>query len=341
MIALLHGADAFAVAEHAAGRRAAQAAADPMAELNTNLLDGAKLTLAELQAAADALPFMGGRRLVVVRGLVGRCNPRSGDRSKERRAALVDGLLAYLPGVPDTTELVLVEGVLEADNRVAAWLRGAAGPAVRVEAFDPPPPERLPAWIMDRAARRGGAFAPAAAAALAAALAPDGPADLWSVDSEVEKLLTYALGRDVEPADVVLLVSPVDSENVYRLIDAIAERDGPVAATLLHTFLSAGEEPLSLLAKIARQFRQLALARALLDGQVAPGEHARALGVPPFIARKLTTQARRFSAAFLDAALKRLLDIDVGIKTGRTAGPLALDVFVAGVCGTGLAARAR
>lgn len=336
MIELLCGADDFAVAEQAARRRADAAAADPMADLNAVVLDGARLTVAELQTAADALPFLGGRRLVVVHGLLGRCNPRGGDKSKERRAALVDGLLAYLPGVPASTDLVLVEGVLEADNRVAAWLRGAAGDdgAVRVRSFEPPPPERLPAWIAERAARRGGVFTPAAATALAAALAPDGPADLRRVDGEVEKLLTYALDRAVEPDDVSRLVTPVDPENVYRLVEAIAERNGPAAASLLHTFLSAGEEPLSLLGKIARQFRQLAQARALLDSAVPPAEHARALGVPPFIARKLTTQARRFSAPFLDAALKRLLEIDVGIKTGRTAGPLALDLFVAGVCGT-------
>lgn len=344
MIELLHGADAFAVAEHVAAARAAFAAEDAMAELNAVALDGARLTVAELQLAADALPFLGGQRLVVVRGLVGRCNARSGDKSKDRRSALVDGLLAYLPGVPASTRLILAEGPLEADNRVAAWLRGAAaasGGAVAVRSFDPPPPERLPAWIGDRAVRRGGVFAPAAAKALAAALAPDGPADLWRCDSEIEKLLTWAGDRPVEADDVARLVAPVDTENVYRLIEAIADRDGPTAATLLHTFLDGGEEPLSLLGKIARQFHQLAHVRALLDSGVPAGEHARVVGVPPFVARKLAGQARRFSAAFLDAALKRLLDIDVGIKTGRTAGPIALDLFVAGVCGTGAGARGR
>ncbi|MEO8083179.1 MAG: DNA polymerase III subunit delta [Ardenticatenales bacterium] len=344
MIELLHGADAFAVAEHVRGARDAFAAQDAMAELNGVVLDGARLTVSELQLAADALPFMGGQRLIVVRGLLGRCNARSGDKSKDRRTTLIDGLLAYLPTVPETTRLLLAEGALEADNRVASWLRKAADAsagAVTVRSFDPPPPERLPAWIGDRAARRGGAFSPAAAKALAAALAPDGPADLWRCDSEIEKLLTWAGDRAVEADDVQRLVAPVDPENVYRLIEAIADRNGPAAATLLHTFLAGGEEPLSLLGKIARQFHQLALIRALMDGGVPPAEHARAVGVPPFVARKLAGQARRFSAPFLDAALRRLLDIDVGVKTGRTAGPMALDLFVAGVCGTGGGVRGR
>lgn len=344
MIEFHHGADAFAIAEHVRTARAAFATEDAMAELNAVVLDGARLTVAELQLAADALPFMGGRRLIIVRGLIGRCNARSGDKRKDRRTTLIDGLLSYLPGVPTTTRLVLADGPIEADNRVATWLRKAAGTdggAVTVRSYDPPAPERLPAWIAARATQRGGAFSSAAAKALAAALAPDGPADLWRCDSEIEKLLTWAGKRPVEAGDVARLVAPVDTENVYRLIEAIADRDGPAAATLLHTFLAGGEEPLSLLGKIARQFHQLAHVQALLDSGVPAGEHARAVGVPPFVARKLAGQSRRFSAPFLDAALKRLLDIDVGIKTGRTSGPIALDLFVAGVCGTGGGGRRR
>jgi DNA polymerase III delta subunit len=56
------------------------------------------------------------------------------------------------------------------------------------------------------------------------------------------------------------------------------------------------------------------------------------LPVAPFLVRKLTGQARRFTTLFLEGALRRLLEMDVEIKTGKIDAALALDLFVAEVC---------
>lgn len=344
MFYLLHGDDEFAIAEVVAAMRARQLAEDPLADMNATELSGRRLTLNELRTAADALPFMSERRLVVVDGLVGRCNPRGGDRG-EGRKALAEGLKDYLPAIPPSTRLVLVEGRLEKDNPVlrwaTAWLAAQPTPddAAVVRAFDPPAVNALPRWIQARAKAVGGTIGPDAAAALAEALTRDGQINLRMAAGEVEKLLTYADGRTVTADDVGLLVTSIRLDSVFRLIDALGERDRRKAVAHLRELQAEGEAPLRLLALIVRQFRQLHHALALLDAGTAPGELPRRIGVPPFVAKKLGGQARRFGRPVLEQVLARLLAIDEGIKTGAADGPLALELFVVEVCSGPLAAR--
>lgn len=337
MFYLFHGDDELAIAEAVAALRHRLAEVDALADLNANTLDGRRLTLAELRAAADAMPFLSERRLVVVEGLVGRCNPRGGDRG-EGRKALAAALIAYLPEVPPTTRLVLVEGRLEKDNPVLRWAgalpstgSGTPEEAAVVRAFDPPAAAALPRWIEARARSSGGAIRADAAAALAEALDRDGQVNLRMAASEVEKLLTYADGREVTAADVGELVTSIRLESVFRLVDAIGDRDRRTAIARLHELQAAGEPPLRLLALITRQFRLLHRTALLTAAGRPAGELPRLLGVPPFVGRKLAAQARRFRTDALAGALARLLAIDTGIKTGAVDGPLALELLVAAV----------
>jgi DNA polymerase-3 subunit delta len=336
MFYLFHGADDLSLAETVIGLRERLFEADSMAELNYSDLDGRRIGLGELRETAEALPFMGDRRLVVVRGLVERCNPRGGDGG---RKALSEGIIEMLSQLPPTTRLVLVEDKLHGNNPVLKWAGRwlAAQPhpeaAALIRKFEPPSPDRLPRWLVERAKTRGGRIEMPAATALADALVREGTIDLRRADSELEKLLTYAGTRAVTPEDVALLITPVSLERIFDLIDALAGRDGPAAMTLLHRFLDNSEPPMRILALVARQFRMLAMTHALTAEGLAPTEIRARLAVPAFVANKLSGQARRFSPAFVDSALRRLRDIDHQIKTGRVDAVLALDLFVAGVCG--------
>ena len=62
-------------------------------------------------------------------------------------------------------------------------------------------------------------------------------------------------------------------------------------------------------------------------GGAQGGAIAKAVGVHPFVAGKLATQARRFNATQLDAILKRLQRYDQDMKTGRIEPRLALDLL--------------
>ena len=89
----------------------------PAGEHNLSEL-GPETTVAALRQAADVVPFLADRRMVFVRGLLGRLVGRGvarRGRQTARKTASDNApdeyqlLLDYLPDLPQTTSLVLVE----------------------------------------------------------------------------------------------------------------------------------------------------------------------------------------------------------------------------------------
>jgi len=295
--------------------------------LNTAQLDGRSLSVSDLRGACDAVPFMGGTRLVIVNGLRAAAEGEEKPRRKRGEARADDAfwqaLEGYLPWLPQSTELVF--NVAEALPGGHPLLRLAASCGGQVRAFAVPVGAELEHWIRRRAEAKGASIAPDAAELLATYVG----ANLRLLDQELEKLATYVgpagtIGR----REVERLVSAVQEANIFHMVDALGNRDGRRALQLLRRLLQEGKAPLLLLTMITRQFRLLLQARELDAQRVPVAEMARQMEVKPFVAKKCLEQAMHFRPGDLRAILAELLDIDVGIKTGQLDGPLALDLFV-------------
>jgi DNA polymerase-3 subunit delta len=301
-------------------------------DFNVTVLDGRKVTLAELRHAADAVPFMADKRLVVVEGLLARLSSgrgKSADDGEPSGAAkeLLADLLAYLPGVPESTRLVFVEAkAIPASHPLFKLAVSQSGKTIL--AFETP--KNAVAWIEQRAKKHGGAIDRKAAAKLAQLIGND----LRRLDSEIQKLITYVnAGRPIRGDDVDQLVSASIEANVFDLVDALGRRDGQRAMRELHRLLDLGENPLGLLAMITRQFRLLIQVKELQETSVPAPEMPKRLGQHPFVVEKIGQQARNFSLEQLERIYSHLLDLDVGIKTGETSDVLALDLLVAELAG--------
>jgi len=211
---VFHGADEFTRAETLTDFKRRLGPPDTV-DLNTTLLDGRNLTLAELRYACDAIPFLAEKRLVIVKGLLTRLTPRKGQElstaQKEYLAALTD----YLPRLPETTRLVFVEDgplpakhpILQLAQREERGYVKRFDPPGYVKRFDPPDAKALPRWIAKRVRRHGGEIEPQAARQLAALVGADlggeiepqatrqlaalVGADLRLLDQEIAKLVTY------------------------------------------------------------------------------------------------------------------------------------------------------
>lgn len=323
VVYVLHGEDEFAIGQTI---RALQARlGDPsIADLNVTHLDGRFTSREELLNVAMAAPFLARRRLVVLTHPLARLS------SQAQR----DRFLEDLEKLPETTGLVLVEyrlltGERERKKGQLHWLErwATANPErVFLKAFELP--RDMPRWIQERAGSLGGRFTPQAAQSLAQRVGDN----TRLADQEIQKLLAYAnFQRPVEEGDVVDLCPSTVGVGDFELVNAIRERDGRKASAVLHKSLEK-EDPLMILGGIAFQFRLLLVARNLLDrhaGQAEIGERLKAeLGVHGYPARLAAEQARQFTLSDLERIYRRLLEVDVGVKTGQMEAALALETLV-------------
>jgi len=312
---------------------------DPSArELNTTVLDGRSFNVDDLIQSCEVPPFLADRRLVIVRRLLARFQSKNDREGKGQgasakreqtpaKASLAEQLCAVLERVPEFTDLVFVEdAVITAGNPVYKVIQKAGGKIV--QRARPLKGQELAEWVRQRVRKKDGKIAAAAAEELAAYAGED----LRALDSDLEKLLVYAAGREVTVDDVRALVSDSREANIFAFVDAVGEGNTRMALKVLHDLLYDGAAPGYLLTMITRQYRMLVQVSDLGPSS-SPDDVASRLQMHRFVAQKVLQQARRFSMERLERAYRKLVATDLAMKTSALDPAAALDLLVMDLAG--------
>ena len=308
--------------------------APDMAELNTTHLDGKQTTLNDLRAAAMAVPFLTERRLVVVDDTLKVFSRGDADKKKQ------SDFLELLDSLPRTTALVLVSpdtmknrkrgGVWESYWQTLGkghWLikwANAAGDRAYIQDCPLPSGNEMVKWIREKTGELGGEITPRAAQTLMAFLGND----TQRAAQEIEKLLTYVnFERLVDEADVQLLSIPENQSDIFEMVDALGGKDGVEAMRQMH-LLFEDNDFIPVFSMVVRQFRLILQAREILDTGGSEKDVEKLLHQRSFVARKVCTQAGRFSMGQLVSIYQQLQKIDVDMKTGVMQGDVAMELFI-------------
>ena len=319
---ILHGDDTFGIQRVLDGLLARMG--DPtMADLNTTRYDGREASEEVVRSAANSMPFLSDRRMVILTHPFARLNTEA---ARARFRELLDGLPEFdRPGADHRGFLRAprLEQILRQDHWLRRWFE-AAGPRAYYQLCQLPPHSSMPEWVRKEARSLGGQFSSEAAAALVSHIGND----TRTASLEIEKLLLYVdRQRPVEAQDVEELSTQTAQADVFQMVDAMSAGNASLALNLLHRLMEE-EDELNLFGMIVRQFRLLLVGREMLAEGRTSADFAKGLARNEFVARKTMEQARRFSQDRLDSIYHRLLEIDEGVKTGQTSLPVALDVLV-------------
>jgi DNA polymerase-3 subunit delta len=166
-------------------------------------------------------------------------------------------------------------------------------------------------------------------------LASNVGSDLGILENEIEKLVLYKGTEETIEIQDVGLLSPYAAEaSIFDLVDALGNRNGKQAAILLQKKLQEGTDPFYLFAMFVRQIRLLIQVKEQADEGHRPPAISKNLKMHNFVAGKLYQQAQQFSLPQLEQIYHHLLEVDVGVKTGRNDMVTALNLFVAGLTET-------
>lgn len=260
----------------------------------------------------------------------------------ERRCAVVSGAFAQKNSARELIEriratdltnsqeitLVITETGLQAAlaRKNKELFAALTGPGFQVIGVDFLGPSQLNEWVNGEFSKRGAAAEPAAVRELIGRTGQES----WALIQEIEKLCNYSGNRAVSADMVRTLVAEREDSNIFRFTDALAARDKPRALALLYKEFQGGQEPYSVLSAVIYQFRNLLMAKDLTVRSAWSAGLAQKLGVPPFVAQKLTSAAKKFELPELTARYERLAFLDTRTKQGRLDLKDALYLFVLG-----------
>ncbi len=280
-------------------------------DFNISRFVGGEAGGAEIATAAATLPFLSERRLVIVR--------------EAQAIADSEALAQYLKDPSPTTVVVFISHHPDFRKRFFSLL---SGHAVECSFF----PSEIGRWTRERGARLGLDLTPDAIQYLL----DYAGGDLYRILRELEKAAVYlesfegALKRSgpltrVAAAQISAVCSG-SSAGVFDWVDAIFDQNLDRAITLLGR-LVRDEEPLHLLALLARHLRFLIRAQAIIDRGGSRQEAFPRHELPRDRFDRFFDQARRFPPVRTRRLLSLLLEVDGGIKGGEIEPPLLLEAL--------------
>jgi DNA polymerase III subunit delta len=283
-------------------RRAVVGDADP-----AFLLDrfDAGVAPGELTDALHTLPVIAARRLVLL------VEP---DARRGSARGLLDAVAEWVEAESADAQApcVLVVAAARPDRR-ARWVKAFGDAVVACDA--PKAAREISEFVRVEAARQQVALERGVAEALAERIGPQ----LQLLRMEIGKLALLAgPGAAVSRAHVGVGTALAVEEPIWDLTDAIGEGRAAEAIRVLARLLGAGEPPPLLLGALVSHFRRLL--RVAAGGEIAG---------PPFVRKKLASQAKRYGVLRLRAALGALHETDLALKGAGALRPdLALERVV-------------
>jgi DNA polymerase-3 subunit delta len=246
---------------------------------------------------ARTFPVFAPRRVVVVRDI---------DKFK---ADDLDGLLAYVKDpVPETCLILIADKIDKRKKFFQAVQKN--GELVEFKAlYD----NQIPAFVKEQVAAAGFRMTEDAMAEFSRRSGTN----LQEIVGELEKLFQYIGDKQVvDTEDVQAIVSDTKVDTVFDMTNAIGQRRAGEAIRLLRRLLDDNLAPLMILSMLTRHFRQLWMARELLDDQVGRAGVSKRLGINPYFVDGIMSQSRLFERSDYRVAFERFLAIDLALKSG-------------------------
>lgn len=268
----------------------------------TEQLSAATSSGEDAVAACNAMGLFGGGegRLVIVEDV------------EKWKVADVKDVVAYLAAPAPSTVLALVGEEMKAD--------GALGKAVakvgQILAYDVPK-RRLPEWVAEQLERMGARADRDACRALVDLVGDD--AD--ELQTEIDKLVTWAAGDPITLRDVEHLTAGRAETSIFSLTDAWGSRDVAAVLSATESLLERSHRPRSgelmrVIASLVNHVGRVRRCQRLAEQGVRPRDAAAQLKMHPYVAEKAFAQAANFSAEELGFAIVRLAELDAASKGG-------------------------
>ncbi|HEX6713297.1 MAG TPA: DNA polymerase III subunit delta [Thermoleophilaceae bacterium] len=259
-----------------------------------------------LAADLAALTFATGTRYMLIEGV------------ETWKAAQLDPLEKALADMPPETVLVLIARG-KAQARLAKAVEKAGG---EVRDYEAPNARSLGKWTIERAAEQNLKIDAEGARTLVQLVGPR----QQRLAREVERLalLAYPEGK-LDARQLAEMAAGEHELQAYELADAIVAGDQRHALAVAERLTVQGEAPGRLLYSVVRRLRDVHRAAELLDAGMTESEAAGKLGMPPWLAKRMISAAKKAGRHALENAICAFAKLEIDLRGGGLRADFSLD----------------
>lgn len=276
---------------------------------NYTVLEG-KLNMNDLSDAIAVFPVFSDRRVVIIR----ESTLFKGEVKEKEWSAFFESL-------PDYCCVIFVQ--FEADKRTSLY-KALKKHSVLVEC-NKQNEAALTKWVMKVFSSHNKKISQADASFFVELLDPD----MTFMLLEIEKVAQYSGDKEyVCHDDIIQIVSKNAKSRIFDLTDAVSQHQMGKAIRIVDELLQMKEPVQFIMAMVSRQIGILLKMKRVEGKRLSSAEIAKTVGIPPFITTKVQRQAASFTAEKLKDLIRKCMETDLAVKTGRMEARTALELFI-------------
>ncbi len=276
--------------------------------MNYHYFEGKDVPVGEVIDLAETLPFFADRRVIIIEnsGLF-----KSGGEQ----------LAEYLKEPSDTAFFVLTEREVDKRSKLFKAV-SAKGRVIECTAQDEMILKRWVIGILKKENKK------MTERDLEFFLEKTGT-NMENISKELEKLVCYRMEEEIITREDIeeICVRQVNNQ-IFDMINAIADKRQKVAMELYYDLLTLKEPPMRILFLLARQFNLLLQVKELKKKGYPAKIIGENVGLPEFIAGKYVSQSEKFSTKNLRMAVTDCVEAEEAVKTGKMNDVLSVELLL-------------
>ena len=148
------------------------------------------------------------------------------------------------------------------------------------------------------------------------------------IKREVDKLVNYTNGRDIQKSDIDKLIPNKSEDDIFDLIDLISTRKVEKAMDLLDGLLFKSDQHMLIITNVENNFKRLYEIKILVEKGYNVNDLATKYRLPVFVCEKLVGQCNKFTKKQLQNIMEICLETDVKLKTTSNDKTIELELML-------------
>ena len=276
--------------------------------MNYAYFDSMPENVTAITGFADTMPFFGDRRLVLL--------------DKVSAFKKDTGLADYIPNIPETTTIMIVEEEVDKRSRLykAIQKQGCITELKKLAMAD------IKMYVASRMKKAGKGISERDCEYLITSVGDD----LNTVMNEVDKCIAYAGDGPGVDRKIIDEVCSMQVENkIFDMVDAILVHDGNKVFNLYKDLVTLRENAFGIMAVIRKNYGRLLTYSELLEEGCSAAEIAVRTKTADWLVKKQISKVKKFSSQRLKDSIECIVNTEYAIKAGNISEQLGLEIMLA------------